>query len=202
MRTKLIASVIVGVLIGGLISVVAIPTVRDSLFGSFGTTTSGKALIGGPFTLTDQNGKRVTEKDFRGRYTLVFFGFTNCPDICPAGLQLIAAALDKVGAKADKVTPLFISVDPARDTPQKLAGYVKNFSDRLVGLTGTPEGIAAVARAYRVYYQKTPNESAPSDYGMDHSSIIYLMGPDGEYVTHFTPMTSLDEMVAKLNEVL
>jgi len=202
MRTKLIASVIVGVLIGGLISVVAIPTVRDSLFGSFGTTTSGKALIGGPFTLTDQNGKRVTEKDFRGRYTLVFFGFTNCPDICPAGLQLIAAALDKVGAKADKVTPLFISVDPARDTPQKLAGYVKNFSDRLVGLTGTPEEIAAVARAYRVYYQKTPNESAPSDYGMDHSSIIYLMGPDGEYVTHFTPMTSLDEMVAKLNEVL
>jgi len=202
MRAKIIVSILAGLVIGGLAAVVVFPEARDKLFGQLAPTTSGKALIGGPFTLTDQNGKKVTDQDFRGRSMLVFFGFTHCPDICPAGLQLISAALAKLGPKAANVTPVFISVDPQRDTPETLATYVKNFDDRIVGLTGTPEEIAAVARAYRVFYEKTPNESNPAEYGMNHTSIIYLMGPDGTYVAHFTPMTSVDQMVEKLDKVL
>lgn len=202
MRVKLIASIIVGLVIGGIAAVIVFPEARNALFAPPTRTSSGKALIGGPFSLTDQNGKKVSDADFRGRHMLVFFGFTNCPDICPAGLQLIAAALDKLGDKAANVTPIFVSVDPERDTPEKLAAYVKNFDDRIVGLTGTPEEIAAVAKAYRVFYEKTANEKSPSEYGMNHTSIIYLMGPDGAYVTHFTPMTSVDEMAEKLNKLL
>ncbi len=202
MRAKLILSIVGGLLLGAVAAVALFPQAREKLFPQQGAQqSSGKALIGGPFTLTDQTGKKVTDKDFRGRYMLVFFGFTACPDICPAGLQLISAALGKIGAKADSVTPIFISVDPARDTPEKIAAYVKNFNDRLVGLTGTPEEVAAVAKAYRVFYQKTPNEAAPADYGMNHTSIIYLMGPDGEYVTHFNPTTDVDAIAAKLNKL-
>ncbi len=202
MRGKLIVSVVFGLIIGGIAAIAIFPQARDKLFGRVGEATTGKALIGGPFALIDQNGKKVTDADFRGRYMLVFFGFTNCPDICPAGLQLIAAALDKVGPKSANVTPIFISVDPERDTPEKLASYVKNFSDRIVGLTGTPQEIAAVAKAYRVFYEKKPNERAPADYGMNHTSIIYLMDPDGAYVTHFTPMSSIEQIVEKLDTVL
>jgi len=202
MRAKLILSVIAGLLLGGVAAIAIFPEAREKLFPQSGPQTAGRALIGGPFTLTDQTGKQVTDKDYRGHYMLVFFGFTACPDICPAGLQLISAALDKVGAKAQNVTPIFISVDPARDTPDKLAAFVKNFNDRLVGLTGTPDQIAAVAKAYKVFYEKTPNDAAPAEYGMNHTSIIYLMGPDGEYVTHFTPTTSVDAMAEKLNKHL
>lgn len=202
MRAKIIASIIAGLLIGAVAAVLMFPEARNALLTPTAQTTSGKALIGGPFALTDQNGKKVTDETFRGRHMLVFFGFTNCPDICPAGLQLIAAALDKLGPKAANVTPIFVSVDPARDTPAKLATYVKNFDDRIVGLTGTPEEIAAIAKAYRVFYEKTPNEKTPSEYGMNHTSIIYLMGPDGSYVAHFTPMTTVDQMVEQLSKVL
>jgi protein SCO1/2 len=201
MYAKIIISVGIGVLLGAVAAVAVFPEARDKLFPQR-TQTSGTALIGGPFTLSDASGKKVTDADYRGRYMLVFFGFTGCPDICPAGLQLISAALDKVGAKADGITPIFISVDPARDTPQKVGTYVKNFNDRIVGLTGTAEEIAAVAKAYRVFYEKTPNESAPAEYGMNHTSIIYLMGPDGNYVAHFNPTTSVDAMAEKLNSLL
>lgn len=202
MRAKLIVSVLAGLVIGAVAAVALFPEARQKLFPQAGPQTSGKALIGGPFTLTDTTGRQVTDKNYRGRYMLVFFGFTACPDICPAGMQLISAALDKIGAKAENVTPIFISVDPERDTPQKLAGFVKNFSPRIVGLTGTRDEIAGVAKAYKVFYEKTPNEAAPADYGMNHTSIIYLMSPDGEYVTHFTPMTSVDAMAEKLSNLL
>jgi protein SCO1/2 len=200
MYAKIIISVVLGVLLGAVAAVAVFPEARDKLFPQ--TQTSGKALIGGPFMLSDASGKKVTGADYRGRYMLVFFGFTGCPDICPAGLQLISAALDKVGAKADGVAPIFISVDPARDTPQKVGTYVKNFNDRIVGLTGTPEEIAAVAKAYRVFFEKVPNESAPAEYGMNHTSIIYLMDADGNYVTHFNPTTTVDAMAEKLNSLL
>jgi protein SCO1/2 len=114
----------------------------------------------------------------------------------------MSAALESLGGKGDRITPIFISVDPERDTPQKLALYVKNFHPRLVGLTGTPEEIAAAAKAYKVYYRKVPNEESPGDYGMDHTSVIYLMDPDGEFVLHFTPTTTVEEMTAKLDKVL
>ena len=193
---------IAGAALGLAAAVALLPQVRERLFPSVERQVSGKALIGGAFTLTDSTGKRVTEQSFRGKYMLLFFGYTSCPDICPAGLQLIAGALEKLGPKAERITPVFISVDPERDTPDKLAGYVKNFDPRLVGLTGTPEEIAAVAKAYKVYYAKAPNMQHPDDYTMDHTSIIYVMDPNGEFVTHFTPATSVDEMAAKLGKIL
>lgn len=193
---------IAGAALGLAAAVALLPQVRERLFPSVERQVSGKALIGGAFTLTDSAGKRVTEQSFRGKYMLLFFGYTSCPDICPAGLQLMAGALEKLGPKAERITPVFISVDPERDTPEKLAGYVKNFDPRLVGLTGTPEEIAAVTKAYKVYYAKTPSKEHPDDYTMDHTSIIYVMDPNGEFVTHFTPATSVDEMAAKLGKIL
>jgi cytochrome oxidase Cu insertion factor (SCO1/SenC/PrrC family) len=193
---------IAGAALGLAAAVALLPDVRERLLPSVGQQVSGKALVGGAFTLTDNTGKRVTDQDFRGKYMLVFFGYTSCPDICPAGLQLMAGALEKLGAKAQSITPVFISVDPQRDTPEKLAAYVKNFDPRLVGLTGTPEEIAAVAKAYKVYYAKVPSKERPDDYTMDHTSIIYVMDPKGEFVTHFTPSTSVDELAAKLDKIL
>jgi protein SCO1/2 len=207
MNARALTVILAGVAIGVAAAIAVLPEARQALLPSAGPaatgqTTTGKALVGGPFTLTDDSGKRVTDKDYRGRHMLVFFGFTSCPDICPAGLQLMAATLENLGDKADRVTPIFISVDPERDTPEKLAAYVKHFDPRLVGLTGTPEEIAAITKAYRVYYKKVPNDAAPGDYGMDHTSIIYLMGPDGAFVTHFTPATTVDDMTAELEKVL
>jgi protein SCO1 len=179
-----------------------LPEARQRVFPIAGPTVSGNALVGGPFSLVNSAGKRVTDKDFRGRDMLVFFGFTSCPDICPASLQLIASALDKLGPKADRITPIFITIDPERDTAPKLAEYVKHFSPRIVGLTGTPDEIAAAAKAYRVYYNKVPNKAVPGDYTMDHTGVIYLMDANGGYVTHFTPATPVNEMTAKLAKLL
>ena len=146
--------------------------------------STGKALVGGPFTLTSQSGTRVSDSDFRGRYMLVAFGYTFCPDVCPAELQVMSAALDELGPKAERVQPLFITIDPERDTADVLKDYVPNFHADFIGLTGTASEIADVARAYRVYYAKA-KDSGATDYLMDHSSIIYLMGPDGSFVKHF-----------------
>ena len=201
MAAKSIIIGIAGAALGLAAAGALLPQVRERLFPSVERQVSGKALIGGAFTLTDSTGKRVTEQSFRGKYMLLFFGYTSCPDVCPAGLQLMAGALEKLGSKAERITPVFISVDPERDTPDKLAGYVKNFDPRLVGLTGTPEEIAAVAKAYKVYYAKAPNKEHPDDYTMDHTSIIYVMDQNGEFVTHFTPATSVDEMAAKLGNI-
>lgn len=162
---------------------------------------TGKALIGGPFALTDHTGKRVTEKDFAGRHVLVFFGYTYCPDICPAELQIMSAAIDKLGPKGDKVTPVFITVDPERDTVSQMKSYVENFHPRLVGLTGSAEDVRAAAKAYRVYYSKAGDASA-SDYLMDHSSVVYLMSPAGEYLAHFAYGTGVDKMAEGIAKFL
>jgi cytochrome oxidase Cu insertion factor (SCO1/SenC/PrrC family) len=148
-------------------------------------TQTGKALIGGPFTLTNQKGERVTDETFRGKYMLVSFGYTSCPDVCPAELQLMANTMDLLGAKSEKVTPIFITIDPERDTVTQVAGYVENFHPRMVGLTGTLEEIKEAAGAYRVYYAKAEGASTASGYLMDHSTFLYLMDPQGLYVTHF-----------------
>lgn len=148
---------------------------------------SGKALVGGPFTMVNHKGETVTEKDFLGRPMLLFFGFTFCPDVCPTELQVMTEALKQVPDL--HVRPVLVSVDPERDTPQQLAGYVANFSDEMVGLTGSAEQIAQMARAYKVAYSKVENKERPEDYTMDHSSIIYLMGSDGEFAKHFTYTT-------------
>lgn len=164
-------------------------------------TISGKALIGGPFSLVDHNGKRVTEKDFQGEFTLVFFGYTYCPDVCPAELQVVSAALDALGEKAKRVTPLFITIDPERDTAEQMKSYVENFHPRLVGLTGTAEEIRAAAKAYRVYYARAKGESS-TEYLMDHSSIVYLMSPDGTYLAHFAYGTDVDTMAEGIAKFL
>ena len=161
----------------------------------------GQALIGGPFTLTDQNGRKVTEKDFLGKYMLVFFGYTYCPDLCPTELQVMSAALDSLGAKADAIQPVFISFDPERDTPEVLKQYVSNFHPRLVGLTGSPEEVASAAKAYRVYYSKVAN-SSPDTYLMDHSTITYLMDPQGKFLKHFSYSTDAAALAKALDEAI
>lgn len=163
---------------------------------------TGKALIGGPFTLTDHTGKRVTEKDYLGRPSLIFFGFTNCPDICPSGLQVISAALDKLGTKGAGVTPIFITLDSTRDTPEKLSEYVKSFHPRLIGLTGSEAELAAAAKAYRVYAQKVRDDATPGSYTYDHAAIIYLMGADGTFVTHIPHTTNVEQVVSILDKSL
>jgi protein SCO1/2 len=150
---RLALIVLAGLMVGAAAALAIFPEARERLLPASAPSV-GRALVGGAFSLTDQTGKRVTDKDFRGRYTLVFFGFTNCPDVCPSALQVMAAALDKLGPEGQKITPLFITVDPERDTPAQLAGYLKSFHPRLVGLTGTPAEIEAVTKAYRVYVKK------------------------------------------------
>ena len=166
-----------------------------------GMTSTGTALVGGPFTLTDHTGKRVTEKDFLGRHMLVFFGFTYCPDICPTELQVMTAALDMMGPDGEKIQPVFITVDPERDTPEVMKAYVENFGPRLVGLTGSPEEIAAAAKAYRVYYAKSA-KAGSDEYLMDHSSIVYLMAPNGQFVMHFTYTTDAAKLANALKEAV
>jgi len=142
--------------------------------------------LGGPFTLTDHTGRDVTERDFAGRFLLVYFGFTYCPDVCPTELGTMAHAIDAMGAMGERVTPVLITIDPERDTPAALADYVSRFHPRMVGLTGTTQQIAQAARAYRVYYARSrPRDSG--DYLMDHSSFTYLVGPDGRVRQLFRP---------------
>jgi len=168
---------------------------------SFEGNVSGEALIGGPFELTDQDGKPVTDQTYKGKLMLIYFGFTYCPDACPTALGVMSAALDKLDVAADRVVPIFITVDPERDTPQVMKDYVSNFSPRLVGLTGTPEQIAKVAKAYRVFYQKAAG-SGPEDYVMDHTLLIYLMDGDGKYLTHFGPNVTPDQMAEEIRKRL
>lgn len=162
----------------------------------------GTALVGGPFTLTDHAGRKVTDKDFRGHYMLVFFGYTYCPDICPTELQVMSAALDSLGAKADDIQPIFITFDPQRDTPEVLKQYVTNFHPRLVGLTGTPEEIAVAAKAYRVFYNRLENTSGPDTYLMDHSTITYLMDKQGKFLKHFSYSTDAAALAQALEKAI
>ncbi|KAK9126701.1 hypothetical protein Scep_015547 [Stephania cephalantha] len=153
----------------------------------------GKAAIGGPFNLVNDEGKPVTEKDFLGKWTLIYFGFTHCPDICPDELIKLAAAIDKIKEQSGfEVVPVFISVDPERDTVEQVHDYVKEFHPSLIGLTGSAEEIKKVARAYRVYYMKTEEEG--SDYLVDHSIIMYLMGPDMEFVKFYGKNNDVDAL--------
>ena len=158
MRGRFLTVIVAGFLIGALAGAAALIVTRAPTDPEVATT--GTALIGGPFTLVGRDGKTVTDRAFRGKYMLVFFGFTHCPDICPAELQVMAAALDELGPKANEIIPIFITLDPERDTPPVVADYVMNFSPRFVGLTGSPEQIAEAAKAYRVTYSKFQEDGA------------------------------------------
>ncbi len=155
------------------------------------------AGVGGPFSLTGTDGQMVTDATYRGRWMLVYFGYAYCPDICPTELQTISTVLDQLGPDAAKIAPLFITVDPQRDTPQALAQYVKLFDTRLIGLTGTPDQVAQAAQAYRVYAKKVTSKGL-GGYLIDHTSFVYLMDPDGKLRTIFSPETSVMDMVSAI----
>lgn len=191
-----------GLILGSLaaFTMFAPPPVQNAPGGQVAAT--GKALIGGAFELTDSSGKRVTEKDFLGKPLLVYFGFTNCPDMCPAGLQIIGAALDKLGADASKLSAVFISLDPERDTPQVMGEYVKSFHPTIMGLTGSPADIANVAKVYRVYYAKTEPDPATGRYSIDHSGFMYLMGTNGQFAQHFPHTVSVEKLAEGLRKAM
>jgi protein SCO1/2 len=167
-------------------------------FAQVGETT-GEVAIGGPFSLVDQDGMRRTERDFQGKPMLVFFGFTHCPDVCPTTLSIISATLERLGPDADRLTPIFITVDPRRDRPEQLKGYLASFDPRFVGLTGTEQEVAAVTSAYKVYARP---QNADPDAMFDHSSIIYLMDANNRYLAHYTLETKPEEMAASIKTKL
>lgn len=157
-------------------------------------------LFGGAFTLTDAKGNAVTEAALKGHYSLVFFGFTHCPDVCPLTLQKLTQAIDL--APGADVQPVFISVDPERDTPEAMASYAATFHLRLLALTGTPEQVQAAAKAYRVFYEKEPLKDAAGnptgDYTMTHSGSIFLMNKDGQFLDRFDSSTGTAAIAARL----
>lgn len=160
------------------------------------------AAIGGPFTLVDQNGGQRRDADFRGRLMLIYFGYTYCPDVCPTELIKMGSALDELGKAADRITPVFITVDPARDTVERLKDYASNFHPRLVALTGDAEAVDRAAKVYRVYYARSKESGDEQDYLMDHTSIVYLMAADGGYLAHFTRGTTASQMAARIRSHL
>ena len=160
--------------------------------------STGIADVGGPFRLVDHSGKTVTDQDFRGRYMLIYFGYSFCPDVCPTTLGVVAEALQKLGSQGQRVVPILITIDPERDTPKVLADYVKAFGPQFVGLTGSVEAIKDVEKKYRVYATKRPLEKG--GYGMDHSSVLYLMGPNGKLVSFYDEAISPDDLAKELRQ--
>ncbi|GMO12390.1 SCO family protein [Bradyrhizobium sp. TM233] len=158
------------------------------------------AAIGGPFQLTDQNGKAITDKSLKGKPTLIFFGYTHCPDVCPTSLFEISEVLRALGKDADKVNAVFISVDPERDTPATMKEYLSSFDPHLEGLSGDPAETAKVITSYRVYAKKVPTKDG--DYTMDHTALIYLMDRDGRFVSPFNLKRTPDEAAADLKKYL
>lgn len=161
---------------------------------------TGQIAIGGPYALTDQDGKPRASTDFGGKYQLIYFGYTFCPDVCPTTLALMAAALDRLGADKDRIVPVFITIDPERDTPDAIKKYVAAFGPQFIGLTGTPEQIAKVEKEFRVYAKKGPVENGT--YAMDHSSVMYLMSPDGKLLSFFDEAITPEDLAQKLKAKL
>jgi protein SCO1 len=193
----LVAALLAGFMILGTGAIVAL-SLRDNSQGAAGTLLS--AAIGGPFKLVDQNGHTVTNTDLEGKWLLVYFGYTHCPDACPTALNNIALALSDLGAEKKEVSPVFITVDPERDTSQAMKDYVSAFGAPILALTGSNAAIAQAAREYRVYYAKHPE--AGGDYSMDHSSIIYVMDPKGRFTASFTGEDPPEQMAARLKKLL
>jgi protein SCO1/2 len=194
--------VLAAALLGGLVimgaGVLLALAHRDTPRGAAGTLLA--SAIGGPFRLVDQNGKTVTDADLKGKWSLVYFGYTHCPDACPTALNDIAIALDQLGPKREAVRSVFITVDPERDTPEVLKEYVTSFDAPILALSGSPEEIARAAKAYRVYYAKHPEPGG--DYSMDHSSVIYVMDPEGRFTASFTHQSTPEEIAERLKKLL
>jgi protein SCO1 len=193
----LAAALLAGFAILGTGAFVALD-LHDNPRGAAGTLLG--SAIGGPFKLVDQNGRTVTNTDLEGNWLLVYFGYTHCPDACPTALNNIALALDDLGAEKKEVRPVFITIDPERDTSPALKDYVAAFGAPILALTGNNAAIAQAAAEYRVYYQKHPE--AGGDYSMDHTSIIYVMDPKGRFTASFTGEDPPEEIAARLRKLL
>jgi protein SCO1 len=197
-RRRLLAGLLAMVLLagGGLIALGWMPGLRKE---------ASSDAIGGPFTLTASDGQKVSDQDFRGKWLLVYFGYTHCPDICPTTLAEISETLTSLGPLATKVQPLFVSIDPERDRPEIVGDFINSIDGRIIGLTGTPAQIAVVAKEYHVYYAKDPPSPAvDEDYAMDHTAFVYVMGSDGKYLTLLSPLQGQtpDDMAAKLRALI
>ncbi|HEV2651871.1 MAG TPA: SCO family protein [Rhizomicrobium sp.] len=165
------------------------------------SVTTGTADIGGPFALVDQDGRTRTDRDYRGRSMLVYFGYATCPDVCPTTLALMSDAMAKLGADGGRVVPVFITIDPERDTSKALKAYLHAFGPQFVGLTGSADAIKKVADEYHVYYKKQPITGG--GYAMDHSSVIFLMGPDGKFIGYWDdPAIGPDKLAAEMRSKL
>ncbi|HEV3396658.1 MAG TPA: SCO family protein [Xanthobacteraceae bacterium] len=195
-RTAQILLMLAGFLAGvaSIVLVVVLVTGRDPV------PRAGASAIGGPFSLTDQDGRTVTDRDLRGHPFLVFFGFTHCPDVCPTTLFELSEVLGKLGPDAQRVGALFVTVDPERDRPAQMKDYLSSFNPRVVGLTGDPAAIAAMAKEYRVYVKKVPLDHG--DYTMDHTALVYLMDKDGHFVAPFNLKRTTEDAAADLRRYL
>jgi cytochrome oxidase Cu insertion factor (SCO1/SenC/PrrC family) len=195
---RLLWGLMIGMMVAAAVAVVIIWNVvrsgpRDAALGN--------PAIGGPFALVDQTGRPVTDQSYKGLYRLIYFGYTFCPDACPTELQVMAQAVDDLGDAGDRVQPIFITIDPERDTVKQLAGYVPNFHKRLAGLTGSPEQIAQVAKEYKVYYAKAEQPDSQA-YLMNHSSFVYLLDPDGRFITVFPSDMDAEKMASELRKYM
>jgi protein SCO1/2 len=192
MTTQRILILLLAVM-GGLALAGALVLLKKNTPAKDGLAAVTDDRFGGAFSLTDQNGNTVTDKSFDGKYRLIFFGFTYCPAICPTELAKIAAALNGLGEKGKEIQPIFITVDPERDTPEKLKNYVSLYHPSLVGLTGTTEQVKDVLKSYKVYAAKVEDPSM-SEYTMDHSAFIYFIAPDGRLLHIFKMQDKADDM--------
>jgi protein SCO1/2 len=179
----------------------ALAVAAGALIWKAETTAAGPAAgtasaLGGPFALTDQNGRTRSDRDFRGRWMIVYFGYTHCPDVCPTTLQKLADTMRLLGPKESNFVPVFVTIDPARDTPAVLKAYLAAFGPEFVGLTGTPARIAAVAHAYRVYYAR--HDLPGGAYSMDHADTVYLMSPGGGFAALLDPQESAAALKTQL----
>ena len=192
-----LATVFAGVLVlvAGVLIALAF---RDQGKGAAGSPLA--AAIGGPFSLVDQNDKPFTDANLKGKWQLVFFGYTHCPDVCPTTLNDLSLALDQLGDKKSQVGIVFISVDPERDTPAVLKSYVGSFGGPVEALTGSPDAVAQAAKDYKVYYAKHPRSDG--GYDMDHSALIYIMDPQGRFTATFTPDDQPEKMAERLKKLL
>lgn len=173
---------------------------EKGMLGNSPAQNESAADIGGPFALLGSDGQTVTDADFGDDFLLVSFGFTSCPDVCPTVLQSIGQALDLLGEDGNRLQPLFITLDPERDTPDMVGDYAKAFHPRLIGLTGSAQQIADAAGAYRVYYAKVPTPDDDTEYSIDHSAFVYLMAPDGAFLKHFSHASTPEEIAAGVRE--
>lgn len=182
----------------GLIACVGLVLVTTGYFNN--APALQQAAVGGPFKLVDENGRPFTDETVKGKPFLVFFGFTHCPDVCPTALFEVSEIMRGLGSDANKLSALFISIDPERDTPAVLKDYLSSFDPGIRGLTGDPDAVAAVAKAYRVYYKKVPLDGG--DYTMDHTALVYLMDKQGRFIAPFNIKRPAETAVADLRKHL